>query len=149
MSEDPSISKSWMRVITARFHVSHQNSRVSVSSPFSRGIPSWTINLPSCRHSLDVKTGTRLEWLLNRNIGKVSKKKQSQFGLWSYITQAKCLVLKYVHLICLRVISINFILEPCSLSTGWDDYLVPFFTTREVLGLFTNDRSMLKRFIPL
>ena len=42
----------------------------------------------------------------------------SQFGLWSYITQAKCLVSNYVQLIGLRVISINFILEPCGLSTG-------------------------------
>ena len=72
--------------MTARFRVSHQNSRVSVSSPFSRGIPSWTINPSSCRHSLDVETGTMLEWSLNWNIGKASKNKQSQFG---HITQVE------------------------------------------------------------
>ena len=70
MSEDPSNSKSWMRVISTRFHASHHSLRSWVSCPFSRGIPSWTINLPSCRHSLDVKTGTRLEWLLNWILGE-------------------------------------------------------------------------------
>ena len=58
------------------------------------------------------------------------------------------LALKYVHIIGLGVISINSIFEPCSLSNGWDDYLVSFLTTREALGPFANDRFMLKRFIP-
>ena len=33
---------------------------VWVSCPFSQGIPPWTINPSSCRHPLDVETGTMI-----------------------------------------------------------------------------------------
>ena len=43
-----------------------------------------------------------------------------------------------------EMVTIKLGLETDSLLSGWDDYWV-YLATREVLGLFTNDRSMLKR----
>ena len=43
-----------------------------------------------------------------------------------------------------EVVTIKLGLETGSLLSGWDDYWA-YLATREVLGLFTNDRSMLKR----
>ena len=66
----PSNSKSWMEVISVRFHVSQHDSRVSVFCPFSREVASWIINLPSCRHCLNVVDWNSVEMIIEMNPGE-------------------------------------------------------------------------------
>ena len=65
----PSNSKSWIEVMTVRFHVSQHDSRVSVFCPFSREVASWIINLPSCRHCLNVVDWNSVEMIIEMNPG--------------------------------------------------------------------------------
>ena len=65
----PSSYKSWMEVISVRFHASQQSSRVSVFSPSSREVASWTVNRPSCRHCLNVVEWNNVEMIVEMNPG--------------------------------------------------------------------------------
>ena len=114
----PSNSKSWMEVISVRFHASQQSSRVSVFSPSSREVASWTVNLPSCRHCLNVVEWNNVEMIVEMNPGGRSPNRKNHNMDFTFTLpkpmETNCWV-TYIRLDFWSILWLACLFYPCSL----------------------------------